>query len=309
VFRFLPRAAAPALFSVLTFLSCATVSAVDGLPLAAAVSPGEVVPVWRPLPLPAGETEPAPILHFSGRVSEPRLEFHALRIDLSDPRLRIAVAGGGITADGGTAAIRVSSFVRDRGLVAGINALPFDPVSGREGEPRTNIGVVIADGVSLSPPHRGFDALVFLADGSAAIVDQGEMGALAGVSHAVGGFGRVLEAGEPSPRVLDLSPRHPRSAAGVSPCGTYLYILAADGRRPASVGATELELALLLRALGASDGINFDGGGSTALALRLPDGTVRIANTPIHGGIPGRERAVAGVLGFGITDGDVVAGR
>jgi hypothetical protein len=55
---------------------------------------------------------------------------------------------------------------------------------------------------------------------------------------------------------------------------------------------------MVLRALGAGEGINLDGGGSTALALRYPDGKVRVANIPIHGGIPGTERAVAGCLGI-----------
>jgi exopolysaccharide biosynthesis protein len=71
-----------------------------------------------------------------------------------------------------------------------------------------------------------------------------------------------------------------------------------DGRRAGSVGATEAETALLLRALGAADGINFDGGGSTALALRYPDGKIRTVNTPVHGGVVGSERAVAGCLGI-----------
>jgi exopolysaccharide biosynthesis protein len=71
-----------------------------------------------------------------------------------------------------------------------------------------------------------------------------------------------------------------------------------DGRRPGSVGATEVETALLLRALGSADGINFDGGGSSAMALRYPDGKVRTVNTPVHGGVAGSERAVAGCLGI-----------
>ena len=59
----------------------------------------------------------------------------------------------------------------------------------------------------------------------------------------------------------------------------------------------DMETAMLLRALGAHDGINLDGGGSSSLALRYPDGKVRVANTPVHGGVPGRERAVAGCIG------------
>jgi len=266
--------------------------------LLAAASPETVLPQWRSVSVPNG------VDYYAGKVSHPRMEFNALRIDLSNPNLRIFVAGGGGPSENGKSlSTKVSSFVRDNGLLAGINALPFDLVSDREGEPRTNVGIVIADGVVISPPHPRFDALVFYTDGSAAIAAQSTLSPKNTdniVANAVGGFYRVLEAGELAPRVLDTKARHPRSAAGLSPDGKFMYLLVIDGRRPGSVGGTEAETALLLRALGAAEGINFDGGGSSALALRYPDGTVRVVNTPVHGNVPGRERAVAGCLGVGI---------
>jgi hypothetical protein len=301
--------------SFLLFLSCRSLSPVDERAerLIVAPSPETVLPQWRSLSV-FGITEDADgVVYYAGKVSHPRLEFNALRIDLSNPNLRILAAGGGGRAYGDAGgslengkflSTKVSSFVRDNGLLAGINALPFDPVSDREGEPRTNVGIVIADGVMISPPHTQFDALVFYADGSAAIAAQSALPAEIenAVKNAVGGFHRILEAGELVPRVLDITARHPRSAAGISPDGKFLYLLVIDGRRPGSVGSTEAETALILRALGAGEGINFDGGGSSALALRYPDGTVRVANTPVHGHIPGRERAVAGCLGVGVRE-------
>ena len=261
-------------------------------------SPETVVAQWQPFAEEAGVADSG-LAYYAGRVSRPRMEFNALRVDLSRPGLRILAAGGGDSAaDGQFLSVKVSSFVRDNNLTAGINALPFDPVSGKEGEPRTNIGIVITDGVMVSPPHAPFDALVFYADGSAAIMSQSAIESAALIDSAVGGFHRILEGGELVPRVLDSQPRHPRSAAGISPDGKYLYLLVIDGRRLGSVGSTEAETALLLRALGATEGINFDGGGSTALALRYPGGKIRVVNTPIHGHIPGRERAVAGCLGI-----------
>jgi len=269
--------------------------------LAVAPSPETAAAQWQPFAEEAGAADTG-LAYYAGRVSRPRLEFNALRVDLSHPGLRIFAAGGadGRADDGRFLSVKVSSFVRANNLTAGINALPFDPVSGREGEPRTNIGIVVADGVMVSPPYAQFDALVFYADGSAAIMSQSAIESAALIDNAVGGFHRILEGGELVPRVLAEKARHPRSAAGISPDGRYLYLLVIDGRRLGSVGSTEAETALLLRALGATEGINFDGGGSTALALRYPGGKIRVVNTPIHRQIPGRERAVAGCLGIGM---------
>jgi hypothetical protein len=289
----------PVLFIIPFFIivSCATISPVEG-PQERSVfaAPEAVSPHWLPL-------QAFGLDYFAGKVSRPHIEFHALRIDLNAPDLRIAVAPGGDGASGGsddgkTVSIRVSSFVRDNGLLAGINALPFDPVSGTVGEPRINIGLVIADGVTLSPPHNSFDALVFYKDGRVTIEAQPEIADLDSVENAVGGFYRILEHGGLVPRVLNKSDRHPRSAAGISPDNVFLYLLVIDGRQIKSIGCTEAETALLLRALGAAEGINFDGGGSSAMALRYPDGKVRVVNTPIHSHIPGRERAVAGCIGI-----------
>jgi hypothetical protein len=287
-----------------TFFSCKSLSPVDGGagPLVRAESPETVQPYWQTVAV-SGDADASGLSYYAGKVSHPRMEFYALRIDLSHPDLRIVAAGGAIMqtddlAAGKFLSMTVSSFVRDNGLLAGINALPFDVVSDREGEPRINIGVVITDGVMVSPPHARFDALVFYTGGVAAIVSQSAVDSVENIVNAVGGFYRILEGGELVPRVLELKARHPRSAAGISPDGRFLFLLVVDGRRPGSVGGTEAETAFLLRALGASEGINFDGGGSTALVLRYPDGTVRPVNTPIHGQIPGRERAVAGCLGI-----------
>lgn len=61
--------------------------------------------------------------------------------------------------------------------------------------------------------------------------------------------------------------RNPRTLAGVGPSGT-LVLVAVDGRRPGhSVGASFEESAAVLRALGAADGVNLDGGGSTGMTL------------------------------------------
>jgi hypothetical protein len=61
--------------------------------------------------------------------------------------------------------------------------------------------------------------------------------------------------------------RNPRTLAGVTRSG-HLLLVAADGRAPGlGVGLSFAEAAAVMQALGATDAVNLDGGGSTALAL------------------------------------------
>lgn len=91
------------------------------------------------------------------------------------------------------------------------------------------------------------------------------------VRHAVGGGPRLLGGGqlvadEGLPASLVFR-RHPRTALGVLSDGR-IVLVAVDGRQPThSLGMTLPELALELYRLGAVDGINLDGGGSTTLVV------------------------------------------
>ena len=61
--------------------------------------------------------------------------------------------------------------------------------------------------------------------------------------------------------------RHPRSAVGVSRDGNTMLLVTVDGRSTRSVGMTLVELATLMRRLGAWQAMNFDGGGSTTMVI------------------------------------------
>lgn len=263
------------------------------------------IPQWRPF------EQGVDIL--AGVVARPKLRFWAARIDTSHPSLEIVVspkeAVDGSFEANIVPASSVSRFVERFDCVVGINATPFYPVSETEGEKRSVVGLTVSNGVVVSAPVAGYDALVFYADGALAIENQGAMreatdGAICGATrdvsaiwNAVGGFYAILKDGDLTERAVSErgEKRHPRSAAGIN--GGILYLLVIDGRQLSSVGATEAETALILQKLGAVDAINFDGGGSTALALRSLDHGVSVANTPVHGVLPGKERAVASCLG------------
>jgi hypothetical protein len=61
--------------------------------------------------------------------------------------------------------------------------------------------------------------------------------------------------------------RHPRTAVGISRNGATLLLFVVDGRSQQSVGMTLQELAAAMRAQGAWQAMNFDGGGSTTMLV------------------------------------------
>jgi len=112
---------------------------------------------------------------------------------------------------------------------------------------------------------------------------------------AVGGGPELLHGGMPvddpaSPNYAERDRRIPASAAARFPDGT-LALVVVDGRHPAtSIGVNRAELIALLRALGATDAMLFDSGGSATLAARvLGDADASVVNEPSDG----VERSVA----------------
>ena len=95
-----------------------------------------------------------------------------------------------------------------------------------------------------------------------------------GITDAVGGFPELLDEGR---RVGDLevgtrpsfaAERHPRTAVGYDPSRGRAWIVVVDGRQaPYSDGMTLPELTGLFEALGATEALNLDGGGSTVMVV------------------------------------------
>ncbi len=92
--------------------------------------------------------------------------------------------------------------------------------------------------------------------------------------------------------------RHPRTAAGFSRDGARILLVTVDGRQaPYSDGMSLRELAELMLALGASESLNLDGGGSTAMVI-AGEGSgsdFRVVNRPSD---QGGERAVGNAVGL-----------
>ncbi len=90
----------------------------------------------------------------------------------------------------------------------------------------------------------------------------------------------------------------PRTAVGFSADGTRIWLVTVDGRSDTSVGMTYVELANLMKSLGADDALNLDGGGSTTMVAQMPgDDAVSVRNTPSDGA----QRPVPNGLGFVTT--------
>ena len=100
----------------------------------------------------------------------------------------------------------------------------------------------------------------------------------------IGGWPRILRDGEnvagdaatlEGTISRNAEARHPRTAVGFSRDSSTLIILTVDGRSENSGGMTLVELANVMRELGAWQAMNFDGGGSTTMVIEG-----KVANQP-----------------------------
>jgi exopolysaccharide biosynthesis protein len=179
---------------------------------------------------------------------------------------------------------------------AGVTLLDLQPLAAPAGVKRYRVAAVTS--APPWPPASGLRLAYGPAAQSAAPVpDVGDVVVLAydtdpplaEVSAAIGGGPLLLQAGAPvddpsSPNYADRDRRIPASAAARFPDGT-LALVVVDGRHPAtSIGVNRAELIALLRALGASDALLLDGGGSATLVARvLGDLEAGVVNDPSDG--------------------------
>lgn len=169
--------------------------------------------------------------------------------------------------------------VRD-GVVTQVRTQPADgPIPagstlllGREGGADTLSALKIGDHVGVSYAPRS---------------DAGK------IAVAVGGSEALLKDGRLQP--VDDTTLAPRTGVGLSADGKHLWLMTVDGRQADSRGMTEAELGRRLKALGADDAINLDGGGSSTLLARGEgEAAPSVRNAPSDGG----ERLVPNGIGI-----------
>lgn len=212
------------------------------------------------------------------------------KIDLADPRVGIVIAPGGPDPDGPgpweTALRTPSDIARTLDLAVAVNGGFFahqmrdgDPHHYFAGEPARAANLVMIDGQIATAAHDGA-ALVFDAQNHASIGTINKE-VPASARQIIAGGDQIVLRGQ---NVGVDQDRAPRTSAGLADGGKTLVLLVVDGRRPeTSAGMTLKELAAAMIALGCTDAINLDGGGSSAMVRKNADGRFKVVNTPSDG--------------------------
>ncbi|MCX8036210.1 MAG: phosphodiester glycosidase family protein [Candidatus Sumerlaeia bacterium] len=221
------------------------------------------------------------------------MKLHALRIHLDEPGIEFFVTPSNGDEPLDTSGLCTSTFLETYKCQAAINASPFHPVIQKERTPQDVLGLSLSRGDLYSPPNETYGVLLISRDNRARIETPPIR--FGNAWNGVGGFRLLLKDGR---NVAAQDVRHPRTAAGISRNGRFLFLVVLDGRQKGySEGATTTEMAQWMRAFGAWDALNLDGGGSTTMVVKDGQGRARVLNRPIDMGIPGKQRVVANHLG------------
>ncbi len=183
-----------------------------------------------------------------------------------------------------------------------VTLLRLAPLDGVPPLARYRITVVV-DNLSAQPPGYylaiGPDdySVLGVPDSGTLVTATGDLQpiGLADIEAAIGGGALVLHDGQwyddpDAPYREENARRMPCSGAAIAPDGRIFFV-EVDGRQPeVSVGVTRPQFAALMRALGATEGLLLDGGGSSTLVVRrLGESVASVVNSPSDG----KERPVS----------------
>ena len=213
------------------------------------------------------------------------------------------VTPGDETSELELSAKTTTDFLMEYGVQLAINGSFFTPFHAngpndyypRVGDPVDIFGLAISNGAAYSASEDDTGVLCVLPDNHTQINDKG---CPDNTIQAIAGGTILLNAGFPI--TLEDVPGdglHPRTAVAIDEYGQTLWLIVVDGRQPGySEGIALVELAKGIQELGAYTALNLDGGGSTTLVI-ADASSPRILNSPIHTGIPMRQRPVGNHLG------------
>ena len=245
-----------------------------------AVQAGMVVTGWTPI---FKGIEHAAGTNFAD-ATIPRLQaVHCLRIDLTDPDLRLFPTPRALNYIAGsseTSALSVSNFMRIYGLQVASDANFYDTSQGSdpstEGIAANVHGLLVTTGQVVSAVGDSrYASLLFRTNNEPVIVFNNTPPGtnLTGIYNAISGYYPLVSNGLniadaiiPSYPDSYIHQPQPRTAFAISQDNRYLLMMTIDGRQSGySDGALDSETAIWLLRFGAWNGINMDGGGSTAM--------------------------------------------
>ena len=259
-------------------------------------------------------------------LDEPRLmENYLVRIDLRTPGLHVTSTGrasnwGDTMTDYtnevyviDTLRVRTRDFMEEHrahgtNMVLALNTSPWGPWR----PPFTHkhgrfASLVVSDGKVVSHARKRNGMLVIFTNIVAMITNQlpNSLIPSVAIAHPGHGAGIIMKGGKPTfpPRPESKGPSlAPRTAFGLSADGRWLYGIVVDGRQPGySMGADMDDLVRIMKAAGAADAINMDGGGSSTFAW-WNDVTKSVFIPNRHNAWYRNYRPVAMNLGFYLTN-------
>ncbi len=274
---------------------------------------GPWVPIFKGIDHAVGTNTPA------GGGFPDLMVMNALRVDLTDSNIQLYASPrcpNYLVDTYEAAGYTTSNFLTMHGLQVAINANYFhDPGTGDtespsytepEGTPFDLIGLEISRGRIVSPQDSSdyTASFMFTSNNQVTFVPTNwPAHSSAGISTAVTGLYAILanRVNVGSNYIGNSDFAHlvnPRTAFGLSQDRRYLYLMVIDGRQSGySDGALDWETAAWLLLLGASDGANMDGGGSSCLVMRDSTGVPVELNHDSASAADGVERTVGSQFG------------
>ncbi|MBA4146601.1 MAG: phosphodiester glycosidase family protein [Verrucomicrobia bacterium] len=203
------------------------------------------------------------------------------KIDVQAPGLEVFTTPSNGAALLETAGQTTSGFLISENLQVAVNANFFSPCcSSNVGENKDLTGFAMSRGQIVSPAVTGTFSTALLVTSNSASVASTPLN----TNHVYAGIGGaeiIVQNGQN----MGVNPGvEPRTLAGVSQDGRYIYLMTIDGRQPGySEGANHFEAAQWLIRFGAYKGFILDGGGSTAMAMSDRSGGAITLNRPSGG--------------------------
>ncbi|HZR18962.1 MAG TPA: phosphodiester glycosidase family protein [Verrucomicrobiae bacterium] len=283
----------------------------------ASPSPGPWTPLFKGIDLAVGTNDPAIPGNF------PRLQVvRCVRIDLTDPDIRLFAtprASGYAPESRETLTQSVPNFLRQNLLQIASDANYYDAFPGgsdptAEGISCEASGLQICTGQVVSAQTTADESanvrtcsLLFSTNNHPFVVfvnsppgtnTTGIYTAITGYYPLVSNGVNIAAAAATSYPDSFIHGVQPRTAFGVSQDNRYLYLMTLDGRQNGySDGALDTETAYWLMQFGAWNGINMDGGGSTAMYMADSAGNAVGLNHSSYLSAYGHERYVGSHFG------------